>query len=251
MTLGPAVDPSANGPSAVQPPTILVVEDEPALLDALEYSLARQGYRVRTAVDGVQALESARRFGPAVIVLDVMLPRMDGLEVCRILRAESDVGILMLTARAEELDRVVGLEVGADDYLTKPFSMRELMARVKALLRRSRTQPAANASPPLAGPPGTLTVGDITIDEARHEVRRAGEEVHLTPREYDLFLFMAHNRGMVLRRELILERVWGWEFAGDTNTVDVHIHWLRSKLENDPGRPAIFQTVTGVGYRLD
>lgn len=227
--------------------TVLVVEDEPALLDTLEYNLRHQGYRVLTAADGMAALELARRQRPDVIVLDIMLPRLDGLDVCRILRAESQVGILILTARAEEMDRVIGLELGADDYLTKPFNMRELLARVKALLRRTRPQPADVT----AASGQNLVLGDIVIDEARHEVRRAGQEVRLTPREYELLLFLAHNRGMVLSRDQILEKVWGWEFTGESRTVDVHVRWLRSKLEPDPAHPRYIQTVQGVGYRLD
>ena len=228
--------------------TVLVVEDEPALLDVLEYNLRRQGYRVLLATDGVQALELARQHRPEVIVLDIMLPRLDGLDVCRILRSESQVAILMLTARADEMDRVIGLEIGADDYLTKPFSMRELLARVKALLRRARPSPAETPGPAAAQP---LVIGDIHIDEARHEVRRGGAEVRLTPKEYELLVFLARNRGVVLSREQILERVWGWEFTGESRTVDVHVRWLRSKLEEDPAHPRHIQTVQGVGYRLD
>ena len=230
---------------------VLVVEDEPTLLETLEYNLARQGYEVHTATDGLTALEIARRERPDVIVLDIMLPGLDGFEVCRILRHEMSVPILMLTARAEEVDKIVGLEVGADDYLTKPFSMRELLARVKALLRRVRL-----IREELAAENGTvsgeeLTFGDLTIDLARREVLRQGEALRLKPQEYELLVFLARNRGMVLSRDLILERVWGWDYDGGTRTVDVHVRWLREKIEPDPAHPIRIVTVRGVGYRFE
>jgi len=231
---------------------VLVVEDEPTLLETLEYNLERQGYQVCTAADGRVALEVARREQPDLILLDVMLPGLDGLEVCRILRQEMNVPILMLTARAEEIDKVVGLEVGADDYLTKPFSMRELLARVKALLRRVRLTREEMAAAAEEGPAkGEMVFGDLAIDLARHEVRRAGELLHLSPKEYDLLVFLAQNRGQVLPRDLILERVWGWDYGGGTRTVDVHVRWLREKLESDPSHPVRLLTVRGIGYRFE
>lgn len=230
---------------------VLVVEDEPTLLETLEYNLTRQEYEVFTAVDGRTALEVARQERPDLIVLDLMLPGIDGIEVCRILRQEMSVPILMLTARDEEVDRIVGLEVGADDYVTKPFSMRELMARVKALLRRERLvreELATEVSEPEAE---KLTFGDLTINLTRREALREGEPLQLKPREYDLLVFLARHRGMVLSRDLILERVWGWDYDGGSRTVDVHVHWLREKIESDPKNPARIVTVRGVGYRFE
>ena len=235
---------------------VLVVEDDPTLLETLEYNLTRQGYGVYTAADGLAALEVARRERPDVIVLDVMLPGLDGFEVCRILRREMSVPILMLTARAEEVDRVVGLEVGADDYLTKPFSMRELLARVKALLRRVRLireeLAAERDEVGTVETPGEVwTFEDLTIDLARREVLRQGEPVRLKPKEYDLLVFLARNRGIVLSRDLILERVWGWDFGGGSRTVDVHVRWLREKIEPDPAQPIRIVTVRSIGYRFE
>lgn len=230
--------------------TILVVEDEPVLLETLEYNLKREGYRVLTATDGWAAVETARREHPDLVILDVMLPGIDGFEVCRILRRESTVPILMLTARTDEVDKVVGLEVGADDYVTKPFSMRELLARVKALLRRERMLREELATERTEGRE-RLVLGDLIIDDASRTVYLRGESITLKPKEYDLLLFLARHRGMVLSRELILERVWGWDFVGGSRTVDVHIRWLREKLEDDPANPTRIVTVRGVGYRFE
>jgi DNA-binding response OmpR family regulator len=233
------------------PEKILVVEDEPTVLETLEYNLRRQNYDVVTATDGRQALEVARREKPDGIILDVLLPGIDGFEVCRILRQEMSVPILMLTARADEVDKVVGLEVGADDYLTKPFSMRELLARVKALLRRVRLIREEVAAAGEAPTPEVLTFGDLTLDERRREVERGGQVLHLKPKEYELLVFLARHRGMVLSRDLILERVWGWSYDGGTRTVDVHIRWLREKIEPDPEQPVRLVTVRGIGYRFE
>jgi DNA-binding response OmpR family regulator len=230
---------------------VLVVEDEPTLLETLEYNLARQGYEVYTATDGLTALEIARREQPDVIVLDIMLPGLDGLEVCRILRREMNVPILMLTARADEIDRIVGLEVGADDYLTKPFSMRELLARVKALLRRVRLIREELAAENGVVSAEKLTFGDLTIDLARREVLLRGKPLRLKPKEYELMVFLARNRAIVLSRDLILERVWGWDYDGGTRTIDVHVRWLREKIEPDPAHPIRIVTVRGVGYRFE
>lgn len=236
---------------------VLVVEDELTLRETLEYNLTRQGYQVFTAADGRAGLAAARQHQPDAIVLDLMLPGLDGFEVCRILRQEMNVPILMLTARADEVDKIVGLEVGADDYMTKPFSMRELMARVKAMLRRVRMvreevaaeQPVVDEN---AIPKGEVwTFGDLVIDLTRWEVRLRGEQVHMKPREFDLLVFLARNKGIVLPRELILERVWGWEYEGDSRTVSVHMRWLREKLEDDPATPTRIVTVRGVGYRFE
>ncbi|MGQ9502606.1 MAG: response regulator [Anaerolineae bacterium] len=238
---------------------ILVVEDEPVLLETLEYNLTRQGYVVLTADDGRKALQVARTERPDLIILDLMLPALDGIEVCRILRQEMIVPVLMLTARTDEIDRVVGLEVGADDYMTKPFSMRELMARVKALLRRVRLireEMANKSAEPSAGslstPPNQMLVfDDLVIDLSRREVLRSQQSLRLKPKEFDLLVFLARHRGIVLSRDLILERVWGWDYAGGTRTVDVHVRWLREKIEPDPARPERIVTVRGIGYRFE
>lgn len=234
---------------------VLVVEDETTLLETLAYNLERQGYEVSTAADGHAALEVARKEEPDLIVLDVMLPGLDGFEVCRILRKEMSVPILMLTARDEEVDKVVGLEMGADDYLTKPFSMRELLARVKAQLRRVRLvreEVAAEAERrPTVETDEPMRFGNLEIDLARREVRLDGEPVRLKPKEYDLLVFLARNRGIALSRDLILDRVWGWEHDGSSRTVDVHIRWLREKIEPEPSNAQRIITVRGIGYRFE
>ena len=230
---------------------VLIVEDEPTLLETLEYNLIRQNYEVFTANNGPAALQAARREQPDLILLDIMLPGLDGFEVCRILRQEMNVPILMLTARDEEVNKIVGLEVGADDYMTKPFSMRELLARVKALLRRERLIREELAAESEGAGAERLVFGDLTIDLARHEVLRQGEPLRLKPREYELLVFLARNRSMVLSRDLILERVWGWDYVGSSRTVDVHVHWLREKIEPDPANPIRIVTVRGVGYRFE
>ncbi|MBN1261722.1 MAG: response regulator transcription factor [Anaerolineae bacterium] len=234
------------------PDRILVVEDEVALRETLEYNLTRQGYRVTTAKDGPRALELARSEQPDLILLDVMLPGLDGFEVCRILRQETNIPILMLTAKVDEIDKVVGLEVGADDYLTKPFSMRELLARVKALLRRVRMLRQELATAPTPGAPSQqLQHDDLVIDLERREVFYRDELLHLKPKEYDLLRFLAENRGKVLSRDRILEEVWGWDYNGGTRTVDVHVRWLREKVEPEPANPVRIVTVRGIGYRFE
>lgn len=230
--------------------SVLVVEDEPALVETLQYNLERAGYRVYTAGDGVTALEVARREQPDLILLDIMLPGMDGYDVCRLLRREMDVPILMLTARDEEIDKLLGLEIGADDYITKPFSMRELMARVKAHLRQAERLRAVPADGD-ADSPQVLRAGDVEIDLSRREVRRAGRLQPLKPKEFDLLVFFARNRGKVLSREEILSNVWGWSFSGGSRTVDVHVRWLRQKIEEDPKKPARIVTVRNAGYRFE
>lgn len=232
------------------PKKVLVVEDEATLLETLEYNLDRQDYDVSTAADGLAALEVARSEEPDLVVLDLMLPKLDGFEVCRILRQEMSVPILILTALDDEVDKVVGLEVGADDYLTKPFSMRELLARVKALLRRERLIREELADEEDVAEGERLVFDDLVIDLGRHEVLRDGEPLHLKPKEYQLLVFLARNRGIVLSRDLILERVWDWDY-GSSRTVDVHIRWLREKIEPDPSDPERIITVRGVGYRFE
>lgn len=229
---------------------ILVVEDDPAIRDALTYNLTREGYEVGAVGDGVAALAAARKNPPDLVVLDLMLPELDGFDVTRTLRKESDVPILMLTARDDEIDRVLGLELGADDYLTKPFSMRELLARVKAMLRRSQLG-RAEAEPQKNDKGKVLTSGNLEIDQTRHEVKLNAKVLELKPKEYDLLFFLAQNQGQAFSREQLLERVWGWEFSGGSRTVDVHVRWLRSKIEKDAENPARIVTVRGVGYRFE
>jgi len=233
----------------------LIVEDEVSLQETLAYNLKRQGYEVETAGDGQAALEAARQSPPDLILLDIMLPGIDGFEVCRILRQEMNTPVLMLTARDDEIDRVVGLEVGADDYLTKPFSMRELMARIKAMLRRVRMirdeVTTAAASQPAILANQTLTFDDLVLDLTRREVRLNGRPLPLKPKEFELLVFLAQHRGHALSREYILEHVWGWEYTGDSRTVDVHVRWLREKIEPDPAEPRRIITVRGAGYRFE
>ena len=230
---------------------VLVVEDEPALQSTLAYNLKQDGYTVEVVGDGRAAVEAARRMKPDLIVLDLMLPQLDGFEVARILRGEMTAAILMLTARDDEIDRVVGLEVGADDYLSKPFSMRELLARVKSLLRRARLIREEMGRTSAAAPAQKLTFGTLTIDVGRREVTQDGTALQLKPKEYELLLFLAEHKGRMLSREFILERVWGWDFVGDSRTVDVHVRWLRQKIEVDPSRPERIVTVRGGGYRFE
>ena len=230
---------------------ILVVEDEPALKETLAYNLTRQGYTVETAADGPAGLEAARKLQPDLIVLDVMLPGMDGFEVCRILRQEMNVPILMLTARDDEIDRVIGLEVGADDYITKPFSMREFLARVKAHLRRERFFRDELSQQQAAPPKEVLRFGNLVLDLTRREVLFEEKPLALKPKEFELLLFLVQHRGQALSREFLLERVWGWDYSGGTRTVDVHVHWLREKIEADPAQPARIVTVRGSGYRFE
>ena len=233
------------------PESILIVEDEPALQDTLAYNLKKEGYIVEAVDDGRAALEAARRLKPDLIVLDIMLPEMDGFEVARILRKEMTAAILMLTARDDEIDRVVGLEVGADDYLTKPFSMRELVARVKAQLRRARLlrEELGQASEPTAHE--TLTFNGLSINLTRREVTLNNEVIPMKPKEYELLLFFAEHKSQMLSGEFILERVWGWDFIGDSRTVDVHVRWLRQKIEKDSANPTRIVTVRGGGYRFE
>jgi DNA-binding response OmpR family regulator len=234
------------------PEKILVVEDEIALQETLAYSLKKEGYVVETVGDGRAALEAARKQKPDLIVLDIMLPEMDGFEVARILRKEMSTAILMLTARDDEIDRVVGLEVGADDYLTKPFSMRELIARVKAQLRRSRLLREELGKPTSTDTPHeTLTFDNLVINLTRHEVTLNDKTIQLKPKEYELLLFLAEHRRQMLSREFILERVWGWDYIGDSRTVDVHVRWLRQKIEENSSEPKRIVTVRGGGYRFE
>lgn len=223
---------------------VLLVDDERTFLHALSYNLKKEGYEVLTATDGSGAITLARTERPELIVLDLMLPGMSGIEVCRAIRADASTPILMLTARSEEVDKVLGLEMGADDYVVKPVGLRELMARINAILRRVHT-------------PGPETEGDSTyengplrISAARHEAFWNGEELTLAPREFDLLYYLAVHEGRVSTRDGLLSRVWGYDHAGDPRTVDVHIRWLREKIEADPANPKFLHTVRGVGYKL-
>ena len=229
---------------------ILVVEDDKTLLDVLKYNLTKEGYEVVTAVDGVQALEVARSEKPDLIILDIMLPRLDGFEVCRILRKETTVPILMLTAKVEEVDKVVGLEIGADDYMTKPFSLRELLARIRAMLRRTEMLMQETLSKEKAVPPA-IKIANLKIDFARHEVSLGDAILDLSPKEFELLAFLARNRGRAFTRDYLLEKVWGYDYVGDTRTVDVHMRWLRQKIEADPAHPQYLLTVRGVGYKFE
>ena len=231
--------------------TILVVEDDTTLRETLAYNLKREEYTVLTVGDGRLALETARKTHPELVLLDLMLPGIDGFEVCRILRQEMNIPILILTARDDEIDRVIGLEIGADDYITKPFSMRELMARVKAHLRRERLIRQEVDSEQAVQSHEVLTFGDLVIDAVRREVLSGGKPLAFKPKEFDLLLFLAEHHRQALSRQFLLERVWGWDFAGGTRTVDVHVHWLREKIEDDPSKPTRIITVRGSGYRFD
>ncbi len=221
---------------------ILIVEDDTTLLDTLAYNLKQEGYSVITAGDGIKGLTTAREDKPDLVVLDLMLPQLDGLSVCRALRREMSIPIIMLTARSGEVDRIVGLDSGADDYIVKPFSLGEFLARVRAALRRGASVAAASTR---------LESGDLALDLVSHKARRAGDELTLAPKEFDLLAELIRNRGAVLSRDLLLQRVWGFDFAGDTRTVDVHVRWLREKIEPDPANPVRIQTVRGIGYRFE
>jgi len=236
---------------------VLVVDDEPVLVETIAYNLEQAGYEVTTAADGASALEVARRERPDLVILDIMLPEMDGIEVCRLLRRENSTAttpIMMLTAKGEEIDKVVGLEVGADDYVTKPFGRRELLARVKALLRRAEYAPQSEERPAQVTTEGPaysnreLAAGPLKIDLAGRRVICRGQELELQPKQFELLTYLVRNRGTVLTRDQILHNVWGYDYTGDTRTVDVHVRWLREKLEEDPANPRLIQTMRGVGY---
>jgi len=223
---------------------ILIVEDEANIRQLLRYNLEKEGFQVMEAIDGIQGLRTAQREKPDLVLLDLMLPGMDGLEVCRTLKgapATSALPIIMLTAKAEEVDKIIGLELGADDYMTKPFSPRELTARIKAVLRRSQKETAL---------PGELQVGRLRFNFSRYEVSMGGVKIELTPKEYELLKMLATNLGKVFTREQLLEKVWGYEYFGDTRTVDVHVRHLRAKMAADPATADMLETVRGFGYRL-
>jgi DNA-binding response OmpR family regulator len=227
-------------------PTILLIEDNATLSETLRYNLEREGYTVIHANDGIQGIELVHQKAPDLLILDIMLPRLDGFSVCRILRQESDVPIIMLTARQDEIDRIAGLELGADDYVSKPFSLGELLARVRAILRRSDRQPgtATTSREVLEG-------GTLRVDTKSRRAWRSNQELNLPQKEFDLLTCLMRNRGIALSRDLLLERVWGFDFVGDSRTVDVHVRWLRGKIEQNPAHPTYIQTVRGIGYRFE
>jgi two-component system, OmpR family, response regulator len=227
---------------------IIVIEDDRTLAELVKYNLSREGFAVFTAADGVAGLELIRSEKPDAVIMDVMLPGMDGFELTRLLRREFSTPVLMLTARSEEIDKVLGLELGADDYLTKPFSMRELLARVKAMLRRGELARLDAVSQPEAS---VLKAGGIEIDQARHRLSVGGQAVDVTPREFDLLSFFMTNRGLAFSRDTLLDRVWGPDYPGDSRTVDVHVRWLREKIEVEPSQPKHLVTVRGLGYKFE
>lgn len=230
--------------------TVLVVEDEEAFIDALTIGLPKEGFTVEVARDGAEALARFDEIEPDLVLLDLMLPRISGLDVCRELRSRSQVPIIMVTAKSAEVDTVVGLEIGADDYVTKPYRIRELVARMRAVVRRSSPAPVGGgvvAEEPVVEPP--VVVGDVTIDPARHEVEVRGEAIDLPLKEFSLLSHLMHNAGRVVTREILIDRIWGADYVGDTKTLDVHIKRLRSKVEDDPANPTRIVTIRGLGYK--
>jgi two-component system OmpR family response regulator len=232
---------------------ILVVDDDKNLLEVIKYNLVNEGYSVVIAENGTQAVEKARQEKPDLIILDVMLPEIDGLEVCRILRKEMSIPILMLSAKIDEIDKVVGLELGADDYIGKPFSVRELMARVRATLRRGQLAEQKNTSKAKDQiEQRTILKGhELELDTVRHNVSLKGVPLTLTPKEFELLAFLMRYKGQVFGREQLMEKVWGYTFDGSKRTVDVHIRWLRQKIEENPEKPKILITIIGFGYKFD
>jgi len=230
-----------------QPTSVLLVEDEDSFVEALTVGLRREGFEVAVATDGAEALELFDDLQPDLVLLDVMLPKVGGLDVCRELRARSNVPIIMVTAKGSEIDTVVGLEVGADDYVTKPYRLRELVARMRAVLRRR----AAEGSAPVAVVPDgeVIEVGDVRIDHQRHEVTIRDEQIRMPLKEFELLALLLENAGWVLTRDTLIDRVWGPDYVGDTKTLDVHIKRLRSKVEPDPSRPSRIVTIRGLGYK--
>lgn len=229
-------------------PTILVVEDEVSFIEALEIGLAREGFDVVVATDGVEALDRFRTVEPDLVLLDVMLPRMSGIDVCREIRAASSVPIIMVTAKTSEIDTVVGLEMGADDYVTKPYRLRELVARIRAQLRRHGSDGTAEPERP---EPTGIRVGDVMLDPDEHRVEVDGNEVALPLKEFEVLHLLLANVGRVLTRETLIDRVWGTDYVGDTKTLDVHIKRLRAKVELDPAAPERIVTIRGLGYKFE
>ena len=230
--------------------TVLVVEDEEAFIEALMIGLPKEGFTVEVARDGAEALARFDDVAPDLVLLDLMLPRVSGLDVCRELRSRSEVPIIMVTAKSAEVDTVVGLEIGADDYVTKPYRIRELVARMRAVVRRSSPAPvgaAAAVEAPQLEP--AIVVGDVSVDQARHEVEVRGERIDLPLKEFSLLSYLMNNAGRVVTREILIDRIWGSDYVGDTKTLDVHIKRLRSKIEDDPANPTRIVTIRGLGYK--
>ncbi len=221
---------------------VLVVDDEKTLVKALSFSLEKEGFQVEQAYDGEEALKKVFELKPDIVVLDLMLPELDGFEVCRQLRKKTDIPIIMLTARSEDIDKVLGLELGADDYLTKPFNSRELVARIKAILRRSLAREEESKK--------HIKIGNMQVDLLQYRVRVDDKDINLTSKEFALLSFLAANAGNVYSREQLLEKVWGYDYYGDVRTVDVHVRHLREKIESDPGNPELLITVWGTGYKI-
>jgi two-component system response regulator RegX3 len=231
--------------------TVFVVEDEESFVEALQIGLTREGFRVEIATDGIEAIERFPIVKPDIVLLDVMLPRASGIDVCRQIRAQSSVPIIMVTAKASEIDTVVGLEVGADDYVTKPYRIRELIARIRALLRRSSLDTTGEVERPPAVPADSeLRVGDVTLDPDEHRVTVRGSEIVLPLKEFEVLHLLLANAGRVLTREVLIDRVWGSDYVGDTKTLDVHIKRLRAKVEDDPTTPSRIVTIRGLGYKF-
>ncbi|MGF7058824.1 response regulator [Brassicibacter mesophilus] len=225
---------------------VLVVDDEEHIVELIKFNLENNGYDVIVAFDGKQALERAKEEKPDLIILDLMLPIIDGIDVCKKIKNDDEIGnvpIIMLTAKSDEADKVIGLEIGADDYMTKPFSVRELMARIKAVLRRS-----VDVKQP--EPDKVIKIGDIIIDDEKHEVLKGGKKLELTLKEFELLRILAQNRGKVLSRNLLLDEVWGYDYFGETRTVDVHIRHLRKKIEDNDRNPKYIETIRGIGYKM-
>jgi two-component system response regulator RegX3 len=229
----------------VTTPTVLVVEDESSFVEALTIGLRREGFRVEVAVDGFEALDRFDTVHPDLVLLDVMLPRISGIDVCRQIRKKSQVPIIMVTAKGAEIDTVVGLEVGADDYVTKPYRLRELVARMRAVLRRSNGDPAGELGP------AAIAVGDVVLDPEEHTVAVGGEPLSLPLKEFELLHVLLANAGRVLPRETLIDRVWGNDYVGDTKTLDVHVKRLRAKIEPDPSSPTRIVTIRGLGYKYE
>jgi len=229
---------------------VLVVEDEDSFVDALTLGLEREGFRVHVARDGAEALDLFDEVAPDLVLLDVMLPKVSGVDVCRELRSKSSVPIIMVTAKSSEIDTVVGLEVGADDYVSKPYRLRELVARMRAVLRRRANEEAAPPPAVVLDGDDIVNVGDVTVDHQRHEVEIRGEQVQLPLKEFELLALLLEHAGRVLTRDQLIDRVWGADYVGDTKTLDVHIKRLRSKVEDDPSHPTRIVTIRGLGYKF-
>jgi two-component system, OmpR family, response regulator RegX3 len=246
---------TATAPLEARPLNVLVAEDEESFIDALVIGLGHEGFKVTVARDGLEALQLFDETPPDVILLDLMLPKMSGIDVCRSIRSRSTVPIIMVTAKGTEIDTVVALEVGADDYVTKPYRLRELVARIRAVMRRSplaaETTSAASWSAPEEGMVSAWEAGDVRVDLDQRRVYVRGEEVHLRRKEFELLGLLVENAGRVLTRDVLIDRVWGTDYIGDTKTLDVHIKRLRSRIEADPSTPVLITTVRGVGYRFE